>query len=76
MPPLVTLELLIRDVPPHRLVTGNRSLRLPSALCLMGRLRWVPLRHAMQASHDAGAVFISHAPHEGSAGRKPDAARE
>ena len=57
MPPLVTLESLIRYVPPHRLVTGNRSLRLPSALCLMGRLRSVPLRHAMQASHDAGAVF-------------------
>ena len=31
----------------------------PSALCLTGRLHWVPLRHAMQASHDAAALFRS-----------------
>jgi len=73
MLPLATLKSLIRYVPPHRLVTGNRSLRPPSALFLTGRLHWVPLRHAMQASHDAGAVFNQPRSARRLVGRKPDA---
>ena len=48
MQDLATLKSLIRYVPPHRVVPGNRSHRPPSALCLMGRppLRSVTSRYA------------------------------